>query len=61
MREICYSQNDIIGKFEGKMPWFVPTLIETTGVFSTDFDVIGLKLQSYQAIKILKIDSESCS
>lgn len=43
------------------MHQFVPTLTETIWVFSTDFDVRGLKLQFYRVIKIQKIDSESCS
>jgi len=32
----------------GKTHWFVPTLTETSGIFSTDFDATGLKLQFYQ-------------
>lgn len=52
MREIYYSQEDVIGKFKGKMHWFVFTLTETSGIFTTELDAIGLGLQSYQVIKI---------
>lgn len=61
MREIYCSQEDIIGKFKAQMHWFVSTLTENMGIFSTDFDAIGLRLQFYQVIKIQKIDSASCS
>lgn len=34
------------------MHWFVSTLTETSGIFTIELDVVGLKLQFYQVIKI---------